>query len=266
MNQSININTMENDHLSIPVTYNTTQAGLTVRLYLNKFNLAEDLGDGQKLRDTVGRRELLLRQQQERDGVFTYGIILDKHMLPNCGTYTGYIVAKLPDCPEPFEISNVNITVSPNPLHLKTQFTAPGGESQRTVAEIVSALYNHLYISPRYTQIDTNGKLEVTYSRKKDNEIIQLFRGDNGKLPLGSTYTILDKNTQNPVNGHVQAPLLNTDNNGRDIVSGCQIAKDQCPASYASISNLPCGEYIIFAEYMDRDTKQQTPHNEFKIH
>lgn len=261
---SININISENDNLVVPIMFHGTSSNLHVMLYLNKFEIERETGDHQYLYDPTGRHEIELKRRQEFAGVFSYGKILDNTVLTKKGTYTGFITVRKIGEDEILELVPVNISITSNPLHLTTDFDAPGQESNLTYAAIISALYNHLYIAPRYTKLDLNGKLTVTYSRKRDNDVIHLFRSkDNGLLPLGSTYTVINKETQNPV--MEKCHILNTDKKGRDMITGDQLTDDYCEASFAYISDIPDGTYIIFAEYIDGGTLCQTPYNEFTI-
>jgi hypothetical protein len=273
-NQAISITVTQKDDLNVPIIYYSGSQDIYVKLSINKFVKTSDNGVSQVLQDSVGVKNIKLDRQSDLNGLFVFGTILDKTQLSQLGTYTGTIIVKQKyaqttdpnDTNAIIDVVPVNITVEPNPLYLQTEFLQPDGVNRYTMADILTTLYNHLYISPRYATVDQNGHLVVRYSQKRGDDRVFIFRSsENSYLPEGSTITVASKQTGKPVGMYFRYPLYKTNHLGQDIVTLEQITKDGQPASYSVISNLPIGEYICYAEYAGAEGLKQTPYKYFTI-
>jgi hypothetical protein len=270
---AINITQYLNDDLQVPITYFNKLSGLYVGLTLTKLRVLSDSDSGQQLADNGGVRNLTLKEQRQDDGLFEYGYILSKKEIPSFGVYTGVIKVKekykantnQPNNPV-LETIPVNVSILPNPFALSTQFLLPDGKTAITYGEIISTLYNFLYISPRFQTLDSNGNLVVTYTNYGFNRKVVLFRGsDVSWLPAGSTGTVIEKNTGKPVSGYYKTPLLRTTANGQDMISLEQLTSDGRPASYLFLVDLPRGEYYTYAQYNDGSGLKTTEIQEFTV-
>lgn len=274
-NQAISLTITQSDNMQVPIIYYSETQDIYVNLSLTKLTKLTENGVEQVLTDTVGVRNVKLGKQADLNSMFTFGTILEKRELPTIGVYTGNIVVKRRyatttdpnDRNDILDIVPVIINIEPNPLSLQTEFLLPDGINRYSIAEIMTTLYNHLYVSPRYATMDENGEKVVRYSRKRGCERVLIFRSTtNYYLPNGSGVTI-----KNNYTGKVEGlysrydGLIPTNHLGQDRVTLEQITKDGHPASYIVIGDLPIGEYTAYAEYVGAKGLQQTPHINFNV-
>jgi len=274
-NQAINITKTFSDDLVVPIIYYSELPNLYVKLAINKYERLSDNGVDQVLQDTTGVRTLKLSQQTSQiNGFYAYGVILNKNELPQLGVYTGNVTVFQSFLPSTntgsinplLDMVPVTVIIEPNPLALNTEFLQSDGINRYSYADIISTLFNYLYVSPRFVTTNENGQLIVRYNRKNAQDRVFLFRDSNGSyLPTGSTVTVISKVSGKPQDQYFRYPLLKTNDRGQDTQTLEQITNDGKASSFVVVSDIPVGEYFIFAEYFDKGGLNQTAHQQFVI-
>lgn len=265
----------ESTDLTLPIAYYSTNSDVIVEFELMYLDILKDTGDKQYNGDTIGRKKWILTKQTglSQDGYNFFSRILTKKELNKTGTYTGVIRVKkhlgMPTNGKTnlIDLQPVTITVNPNPLDVKTEFKSKNGSENYTLRDMIVSVFGSYIVQPRNIQSLKNGKYQVTYGSAQKNDYIQLFRSSNGSyMPQGSTATVLNECDGGIVAGYHRVPLMRTNKQGKDIVTGLDITRDNKEASYLPITDLPCGDYMVYAEYPGDDcTSKVSDYIPFKI-
>ena len=283
-NYSINRTITEKDDLTVNITYYSDTRDVVPVLTYSKYGITQVKGSEQKSQDIIGTREYVLTlQDQKVAGLYVFRRILTKQDFDGTGDYVGLITVKQhyedstnPDIPNPIlQIVPMNVTIEANPLDVYTEFKTTNGNVRMTVRDLIITSSATSILSPRFVYKNKKGKYVAEYSPAGTTDYIQVFQHNGTYLPKGSTYTVIDAKGGKVMARYDRNPgVLRTDSTGKDIYTGNQISSDGRPVSYVVVTDLPEGEYKIYAEFVEyvnddlgnvKVMGRQTPYADFKI-
>lgn len=271
-NQAINLVCYQSETLELPISIYADRKDLFVKFMATQLTNLVSNGENQRLASKENILSVVLGYQGEFNFVSQYACLLQHYHLKE-GTYTGNIVVKnkpsgafdTTEINPIIALIPVNIQVLKHPLNEVTKWTKPYSTEKYTTQEMLTNLYEFIYLRASYYTKNLDDTYAVNYKLQDNRTKILSFRTDDMKqLPFGAKCFVQSKTGST----NRQLDIFNSTLNGysdKDQIH--QISQDNKPVSYCMVKtgDLPTGEYIYFAEYTIFGDIKQTPYGEFRI-